>query len=186
MSHVVLDGAGVLQHVHSMGEGTSGEPLKMVVYNHIDADVDLGVIFTHSDRHIVSNNNSFYYLLKTPPSPIHVELISFSVTANGGPVFCEIYEDAIVSANGTLEGFLNNNRQLNIASSCLLYESPTVTDEGLLLITSETGGEKGKGGIQAGTDQRWVFDFSSNYLIKLENKSGATVDLAVTIVVGED
>ena len=130
MSHSVLDGNANLKYVLSLDTGTSNDPLRLVTMPYHDAMIDLGLIFTHSDRHTVANNITFTYLIKTPANPAHVELLEVSVVATAVPLYIEFYENAIVSANGTQEFLLNNNRQSSVSSTTLLYMGPTITSVG--------------------------------------------------------
>ena len=185
MSHVVLDGNGSLKYILSLDTGVSSDPIRLISMPYHDAMVDLGVIFTHADRHTIANNATFSYLIKTPASPAHVELLNVSVDATASPVYIDFYEDAIVSANGTQEFLLNNNRQSSATSQTLLYMSPTITSVGTEIFHLVAEGDKTTGGF-VGHKHRVILKPSANYLLQFQNVSGVSSVLGLTVQIGED
>lgn len=188
MSHVVLDGQGSLKYVFSLGTGTSDDPYRIVMQDYERALVDREKIFFHTDRHSLSNNQIFYYLIKTPASPAHVELLRVGCASTSSPINIDVYKDGIVSANGTAETLWNSNQQSSVAASTLLYVSPTVTDDGVNFISLVNPGEKSIGSaLTTLTDgDRIILNHSTNYLLKFENVSGATALIGFDIKIGED
>ena len=185
-SYAVLDGAGNLKNVLCVGMGTSDNLIRLVSLAYERAMVDVGVIFSHADRHTIANNTIFNYLLKTPASPAHVELLGLSFIASSTPINVSIYEDTIVSANGTAETLWNNNRNLSTNTpGSLLYLSPTVTSVGTELILTACPGAKSTAGSYR-QDDRIILKASANYLFRFENVSGAAADVAIKLIIGED
>ena len=185
MSHVVLDGNGSLKYILSLDTGVSSDPIRLISMPYHDAMIDLGVIFTHSDRHTVANNATFTYLMKTPASPAHIELLEVSVDASASPIYIDFYENAIVSANGTQEFLLNNNRQSSASSTTLLYMGPTITSVGDEIFHLVNSGDKTTGGFVE-HKHRTILKPSCNYLVQFQNVSGVSSVLGLTIQIGED
>jgi hypothetical protein len=185
MTHTVLDGGGVLRYVQSLGAGSSTDPLRLITMSYVDALVDLGKVFAHADRHTIANNGIFFYLIKTPSSPAHVELIGLDVATSSAPIYVDFKETAIVSANGTAETLYNQNRQSTQSPGTLLYLSPTVTDEGVTIRENAIFGEKNIGGVTS-THDRIVLKPATNYLLRIQNVSGANATVKIKVQIGED
>ena len=185
MSHTVLDGSGNLKHVYSIGSGTSNEPIRIATMPYQHAVIEDGKVFQHIDRHSITNNGVFNYLIKTPASPAHVELLRLAATSKSSPVYVDLFENGVVSANGTSESLFNLNRQSTTAPQTLLYMAPTVTSDGPSLMQGESTGDKNVGGL-VDWDSRMILKPSTNYLVRYQNVSGATAVVSLTIVIGED
>ena len=176
----VLDGAAVLKYFYTLGSGTSGDPYRSVVKRYSNALAEDGKLFTYSPVFSMANNATVNYLLKTPAA-LKTTLYELTVTTDNSPVFHYLYEDTIVSANGTLAtALINNNRQSATAATSLIYSAPTVSSTGTLLFSDFTTGGKAYGGQDAG-EFRLIFKPSANYLIQLVNSSTAAANVGLFI-----
>jgi hypothetical protein len=82
-----------------------------------------------------------------------------------------LYEDATVSANGTLQLSENKNRLSGRVNETLIYRGPTVTGVGTLLGDGVIpGGKTGQasGGVREGFEE-WILKPASLYLIRFTN-----------------
>ena len=183
-TYQVLDGSGLLKYVYGLGTGTSGDPYRLVSKRYSNALCEDGKIFVHNDRHTIANGATFYYLLKTPASPIKVTLYELSISANAVPISYDFFEDAILSANGTIDLAFNNNRQIGTASATALYYTPTVTSTGTALLSDIINGDKTTGGSSTG-EFRVVLKASANYLLAIINNSGVSSTIAPFIKFSE-
>lgn len=185
MSHQVLDGNQQIKWAYSIGDGSSGDPYRLTAMPYIDTLIDRGIVFTHSDRHVLANNAVTYYMLVTPSSG-HIELLGLDITTTAAPILLDIREACIVSENGESAGIANLNRKSSTSSSCSLYEDPTVTDTGTKLAETVISGDRTGGGLGGISWPRIVLKNSEKYLIKLQNTSGGSATLGIQITFGED
>lgn len=129
--------------------------------------------FSHHNRHSVANNATLDHLIVTPGNvDIHMRQWSFSPSA--GPFTIDVYENTVVSANGTQEPIGNLNRQSTRVSSFQLYINPTVTNVGDNLLSDYAPGTNKIGEDASGTLE-WVLKRNTNYLFRITNvAAGAT------------
>lgn len=79
-----------------------------------------------------------------------------------------IYEDTVVSANGTAVTSYNRNRNSANVAGALVYSTPTVTSVGTLLSAYKAGSGKAVGGEARGSAEL-VLKQNSQYLIRVTN-----------------
>lgn len=134
--------------------------------------------------------NPKYFLLKTPGilpdgTAIFGHVI-FSVSANLG-IKIELFEDAVVSNDGTsLSAFLNNRSpptNMPLVVTGFTFEDPTVTSEGnrifVQLVGSTTTG--GTGGPRNRDEEEFIFKIATKYLIKITPLiDGVTITLIIS------
>ena len=187
MTYSVLDADGIKRYFTALGAGTADDPYVSMPIPYERGLVDLGSVFLHSDRHTVANNGTFTYLIITPSSPAHVELLEIGLVTGSSPIYIDFFENTVVTANGTAEGLLNLNRQSATGASTLLYMSPTFNAgaEGTKIFEYMIHGEKNIGGTNSEYD-RIILKPAYKYLIKIQNVSGANTTVAIKIVIGED
>ena len=179
MSHTVLDGLGNVKSVRSLGAGTVDDPLLMVVKRNSNALVDDGKLFYHADRHTVANNATFNYLLRTSTT-LKTTLYDFIINCTASPFFVDIFENTIVSANGTAEGLYNQNRISTTTASGLLYMTPTITSDGTNIFSDVVYGDKTSGG-GGQSDFRLILKASTNYVFRFLNQAGASSNIAIAV-----
>ena len=187
MSHTVLDGGGTLRHVLSLDAGTEAAPLRLVTMDYNAALVDMGLVFGFSGRLTLANGATIDHLITTPAAPAHCEFYVLAVDTTSSPIYADLYEGAIVSANGTnvTGGVINYNRESTRATSMTIHQSPTVTDVGSVIHSMLVSGAKSVGGGN-GAEGRLVLKPSTKYLMRLVNASGASATLGIRLVFGED
>lgn len=187
MTYAVLDADGLKKYFKSTGDGTESDPYQSVPVSHQQMAIDSGKAFIHSDRHTIASNGTLSYLIKTPANPAHVELIEFTIETTSSPVYFDLFEGAVVTANGATETLRNLNRRSTTAAATELYLSPTYSAgaEGNIIWEQLTPNAKNVGStITDGT--RIVLKPSYNYLLKMQNVSGASTVVAIKIIIGED
>ena len=171
-TYSVLDGSGSLKYVYGLGSGTSGDPYRLASNDYADTLYEAGKLFMHNDRHSIANNATLYYLIKTPATPT-VTLCELSISVSASPINFDLYEDAIVSANGTNDNAFNTNRVIGTAPATQMYNAPTVTSTGTNLLSDMVNGDKTVGGNNV-NEFKIRLKPSSNYLIAMLNSSGVT------------
>ena len=154
-----------------------GHTYRLVYNRYSNALTEDGKIFSYSPVMSLANNGTANYLIKTPASP-KVTLYEFDVSSDNSPVFHTLYEDVVVSANGTLASAFNNNRQSSTTAGTLIYTSPTITSTGTLLSADITTGGKLAGGVSL-WEFRIIFKASANYLVQLTNSSGNPANISL-------
>ena len=129
----------------------------------------------------MANGNVDDYLISIPAG-VFPHFQRLQITAGEGNVDMLVYEGTTTSADGTVEGSLNVNRNSTNTASSVLTIAPTVTDEGTLIHTqwvppSASGvGQSPQGVIGETNGEEWVMKPSTKYLIRITNNSGSTID----------
>lgn len=140
--------------------------------------------FTHSNNHTVANGANLDHLIVTP-TDVDMHLRIWQIKANDGPCTISAYEGTVVSANGTPEVTGNNNRQSIITPRTLLYVGPTVTSVGSQLednfIGSTGGGAHVSVGESAESQIEWLLKRNTNYLLRINNASGASTRIHIRL-----
>jgi hypothetical protein len=113
----------------------------------------------------------------------HFQRLRFSF--GRGDIDVEVYEATTVSDNGTeITAIFNTNRNSANTAAMKLYTGPTVTGVGTLihttwLVPTTAGIGQSPAGLVGETNgEEWILAPSKNYLIRITNNSGATVDYA--------
>jgi hypothetical protein len=96
----VLDATGLQKEVLVLGEGSPSDPYRHIAMEYNHALVDMGKIFSHSERQTLDNNQKLNHLIIVPAGA-HVELLSLEVVTTAAPMYVDIFEGALVSGNGT-------------------------------------------------------------------------------------
>lgn len=120
----------------------------------------------------------------TQPVP-HLDRIRVAV--GRGDVDVLFYEAPTTSADGAAAPIRNLNRVLNRANATLLFTGPTVTGVGTLLHTGWAPPTAAGIGLSAnGNDlegvEEWILQANTDYLIRIDNNSGDTIDWHYEIV----
>ena len=153
--------------------------VKTIDYEH--SQVHAGDAYLVNGKHTIANGATSYFLLKNPAATYpHLRLIS--ITASAGPMDVYFFESPTTSADGSGMSEINYNRNSLNTASLAAYSGPTVSVDGTqleyLLITG-TKHEAGAGNDGAQTE--FILKPSTNYLIKVTNNSGASVDYALKL-----
>jgi hypothetical protein len=134
----------------------------------------------------VANNGSADYLMTVPEGVFpHVRVAKWSSSDGPGQVY--VYEETVVSANGTEENTFNRNRNSSNNSASQLYRGPTISTLGTLISTAfipavSSGFFAGAAAV-FGDDpgEEWVLKPGSNYLFRFTNTSGGAVTINLTL-----
>lgn len=138
-----------------------------------------GKAFTHGSLHLALANNGIYYHLLANPAANYPHLRIIRLTCEGAPFWIELFEAPTTTVNGTDATVVNNNRNSLNTSELLMYHAPTVTADGLQLGATMITGSGSAGGSSEFSEIEWILKPSTNYLIKITNKSGAARDFSL-------
>jgi len=120
------------------------------------------------------------YLLQTNSGVPHFQRMR--IAAGRGDIDIAVYEAAVVSAAGSEIVSGNTNRFSANVAATKVYTGPTVTDPGDLIHTTwmpPTGtgtGLSATGLVGETNGEEWILTPGTNYLIRITNNSGATID----------
>lgn len=121
----------------------------------------------------IANSGKYKYLLRIlPGNECHFRGFSFSV--GGGPVKVSLHKTPTVTDDGTPVVPWNCYDDSIRAAETLVFSQPTTTNDGSLREGTLLSGDKRHGGMQGNQTLEWVME-STDYLIQIENKSGATL-----------
>lgn len=134
-------------------------------------------IFSHIEES-VANNSSLDIFLKSGAAYAHS---IFNGNATGDSII-EIFEDSVISNDGTVIPIKNKNRNISETNIFTAFEGPTISDDGTSLIPVFLSG--GSGGIRVGASSEerdeFVLKLNTNYIIRITNKSGVPATLSIT------
>lgn len=150
-----------------------------------------GKVFIHSDRHSgIADAADFDYLIRIPAGnsarQVHMRF-NFIGKANTGSLDIDIcfYREPVVSADGSPEPFISTNDAVVKSTGVLLFESPTVTDVGILKTCNLIVGEKKSASSKEQAVPEWILAPDGNnardYLFRMTNNSGGSVDIVNSI-----
>ena len=125
----------------------------------------------------ILNNGKVEILVKTGPNFSHITKF---MLAAGGDSILEIFEDTIVSVDGSVLFVANNNCDSTLTADGTHFFTPTITDEGTLVVEEYIPGGSGpmaSGGVNPGAE--FLLKKSSNYLIRGTNVSGNTKTMCI-------
>jgi len=143
--------------------------------------IHLGQAYTVSDRFTILNAGGIREFLAIVPAGVFPHFRSFTVTSDGGPNDVDFYEGTTVSANGTLITPRNNNRNLPDNAELLVYDSPTVTDDGLSLEPILIPGTKQSGSFGSEASNEWILKQDEVYMIRIVNNTVGSGSSSFTI-----
>lgn len=150
-----------------------------------------GKVFIHSDRHDdLGNNDNLDYLIRIPAGnsarQIHMRF-NFIGKANTGELDIDIcmYKDTLVSADGSAEAIVSTNDANVKTTGVLIFEGSTITSIGTLKTCTLIVGEKKSASSKEQAVPEWILapdgNDERNYLIRMSNNSGGTVDIVNAI-----
>lgn len=163
-----------------MPNGTVNGNGESIVMDYTTHNVHYGKVrgFYNEDTDLDTGEN-LDTLIVVGSRPIHIVL---DLTAFGGQVIAEIYEDTVVSDNGTQLRASRFNRILNVPYEYKVYTGPTVVNPGELFVKRRVlAYAQGSGGITSqvrGATER-LFKPYTNYLIR---QTAVSDNIALTLV----
>lgn len=118
----------------------------------------------------LANNASIDLYLTTGALWPHLSWIALM----GGDGEMQFYAAPTISVVGTLMARPNLNRGSSRASTLIPYHTPTITNNGTLLLNDALPGGRGPqaGGGLARSNTEWILAAGTNYLMRFYNRSG--------------
>ena len=99
-----------------------------------------------------------------------------------GKTTLDFFEGTLVSANGAPTLLIDANRTTGNTPLTTVHTGPTITNDGALVAVGLLqAGEKQKGITSTETGDRIILKASTNYLLRLTNKSGGTIDMSLQV-----
>lgn len=177
VSGVNCDGGGGIV-VPCVDEFTGG----FVVVSHYEADVHLSRRFKSSylqpHGSELANDVAHDFLIRVGALSAHAT-VRVSV---GGNCDSLLYEATTVSNNGNALDTISKNREALGTAQTITYEGPTVTGAGTLLFSwFVPGGTRGTAGGGEWGETEWILAPSTNYLVRITNRSGNAIQLSVSV-----
>lgn len=155
----------------------STQSLQVIDYAH--HEIHAGSHYFYDDTHSLAKNASIMHLLVTPDTTKWAHL-AFAVGSTGGQILVEMFEGPTVSNVGTIEPMFNRNRNFPDTPTTLLYETPTVSADGLR-IDRATYGTTEKKSIGGGdrSNSEIVLKQNTMYLFRIseQNVNPAVVNI---------
>lgn len=156
----------------------STHSIQTVDYAH--HEIHSGSHYFYASHHDVAKAGSIDHLIITPDTTKWAHMI-IAVSSTAGQVHVELFEDATVSANGTLEPTMNRNRNVADNNTTEIYETPTVTTTGTVIDSSSFGTNNKNtsvGGGERGNNEI-VLKQNSIYLFRVTetNVAATTVNI---------
>lgn len=159
--------------------GNNGKLLKtnersLVSLSSIHYHNHVGDIFVYNEDFIL-NAAQVHLDLWCIGSEKNAHFTSFEVTVGGNPILIEFFENPTITNNGTAKNLSNTNRQFNFNSSINVYDDPTITNDGKLLIRRGIIAAQSKIAGVAGSETEWILARDTCYLFKVTNQNGNNV-----------
>lgn len=136
----------------------------------------------HSGSHYVVRNaanlakNTAKDILIVTPDTTRWAHMTIGVESNDSAVETYLYEAPTTTANGTLDGTRNRNRNYTDDNTTLVYENPTVTATGTLLAKVILGSGKATGG-GARDNEEFVLKQNTKYLLRIVEPNVAATNI---------
>ena len=130
--------------------------------------------FTVAQRLVIDNSGGAtptHEFLGVVPAGVFPHFRKITITSDGGPLDVDFYEGATVSNNGSLVTSYNNNRNSDNPAGLLVYDAPTITDDGTNLEPIMIPGTKQAGSLGSEGSNEWILKVSTNYLIRITNNT---------------
>ena len=143
-----------------------------------------GKVFIHSDKHTgITNGASFNTLIKVPASPsdrqVHLRFNYSIVGATPGTdveADLLLFRDTTVSSDGTPEPVNSSNDAFVKTSGVTIFTGPTITSDGNKWTQGIITAARRSGGSGDQLVPEFVCTANTNYLLRLINNSGGTID----------
>ena len=110
--------------------------LLVIDYEH--HEVHEGSAYFQNDFFGLQNNINADFLIISPTTADKFAHMLFNITTTA-EVHCELYEDVVVSANGTARNVFNRHRGSAKTAETLIYRDPTITSLGTKLQEFQVG-----------------------------------------------
>ena len=145
-------------------------------------EIHSGSHYFYQSHHDMAKNSVNDHLIITPDTDKYSHMV-FLVNSSAGQIHVEISEGATYSSIGTLEVPRNRNRNFPDAAGTLIYETPTITGQGTVLISGKYGIDDKKlssGGTGRG-DSEIVLKRNTVYLFRVTETNIDNTVLNITL-----
>lgn len=153
-------------------------PGDAITIDFVRENIGLGKVIVASfhspDATPINDNASIELLLVTGTKQTN---LVFQASA-GGNSELQLFEATAVSANGVGVTFSNFNRNSAYVGENGIFHTPTVTDDGTLILDLYLAGVLG-GNWQQRVNTEWILLPSTNYLFRLTNRQGSVQPLGM-------
>jgi len=151
---------------------TKTNAVSTIVYGHLK--VHSGEHYAVRNYAAVAKAGTRDVLMVTPNTTKWAHMV-IGIKTSAAPIVVTLYEATTTSADGSLDGARNRNRNFADNNTTLIYNNPTVTNVGTLLYTYYIGTGKGVGD-EARDVEEIVLKQNTKYLLRMvEQNLGATV-----------
>ena len=148
-----------------------------------------GMVFTVNIRFSGLTNGSNFDVAMQNPAGNFPHLRGWSYSLEDGPCEVTLYEGGTITFDGTEYTPVNNNRNSSKTANLVIEEGPTITLPGNPILESQYVPDPG-GGFFAGTpgtgvsdlSEEWVLAPDENYLLRLTNNSGGTIEGSLYLI----
>jgi len=133
-----------------------------------------GKLFTVAKRLVIDDSGGTtptHEFLGAVPAGVFPHFRKITITSDGGPLDVDFYEETTVSDNGIAVTSYNNNRNSTNAAGLLIYDSPTITDDGTILEPILIPGTKQAGSFGSEASNEWILKADTNYMIRIINNT---------------
>lgn len=114
-------------------------------------------------------------LIVTPDQDIYAHLIA-GVEATSSSFLASFFEDVTATANGTLGGSRNRNRNAAENNTTIVYEDPTITATGNLLWSLSLGAGRNVGGASRDNEEV-ILKKNTKYLLRITEDNVAATNI---------
>ena len=143
--------------------------------------IDTGNSYVANNYFASVGNNSFANVhIKAGSSKApHAQMFVVS----DGKCYISLYRGATYSNSGTTLTILNRNGDSSNTTQSTAYYSPTISNSGALLYQTLLPGAKGSAAVGGETmsQSEAILKYSTDYLLKVQNKSGGNSNIAIEI-----
>lgn len=143
------------------------DSLKVIQYSH--AELHGGTHYYLRDYHLVAKAGVLEHLIVTPDTARWAHM-TIGLEAISSPIVAELFENPITTADGTLEGSRNRNRNHPDDNTTSVYLNPTVTDPGDLIVSGYFGSGKRVGGGTRDSEEI-LLKQNTKYLIRVTEQN---------------
>lgn len=154
----------------------STNSLQTIDYAH--HEVHAGSAYFYKSAHAIAKAATVDHLIITTDTTAWSHMV-FHVEGLSSTITVQIYEDTETSATGTLEDSFNRNRNVANDNTTEIYEAPTVTGVGTLLVEWDLGAGKNSDGGMKRDAVELVLKQESQYLLRVteDNTAATTVNI---------
>lgn len=139
------------------------DSLKTISYS--QAKLHLGDHFYFRDHYTVIKGGALRVLVVTPDTD-HLAHMTIGLNATNSAIVAELFENPITSNDGALAVPRNRNRNYTDNNTTLLYDAPTVTNPGSLVVSGYAGAGRNVGGGVRDTEEI-ILKRNTKYLIRV-------------------